>query len=88
MSTSNTRLSSISFQPGRVKQNVRRRTPFTIMTMRTPASFLEATQGIRLRFPVILMDGAVIYDPLKTVILINVKCPMDRHQKSCMRCNP
>lgn len=39
--------------------------PFTIMTMRTPASFLEATQGIRLKLPVILMDGAVIYDPLK-----------------------
>lgn len=39
--------------------------PFTIMTMRTPASFLEATHGIRLRLPVILMDGAVIYDPLE-----------------------
>lgn len=36
--------------------------PFSIMTMRTPASFLEATGGIRLKFPVILMDGAAIYN--------------------------
>lgn len=35
---------------------------FTIMTMRTPASFLEAINGIRLKLPVILMDGAVIYN--------------------------
>lgn len=35
---------------------------FTIMTMRTPASFLEAINGIHLQLPVILMDGAVIYN--------------------------
>ena len=54
--------------------------PFTIMTMRTPASFLEATQGIRLRFPVILMDGAVIYDPLKNSY--PYKCEMSYGQAS------
>lgn len=35
---------------------------FTIMTMRTPASFWETINGIRLQLPVILMDGAIIYD--------------------------
>lgn len=39
------------------------RIPFTSMTMRTPASFIEAVRDIRLKLPVILMDGAVIYDP-------------------------
>ncbi len=35
---------------------------FTISTMRTPASIMEAMSGIRLRLPVIAMDGAVLYD--------------------------
>lgn len=34
----------------------------SIMTMRTPASFLEAAGDIRVSCPVILMDGAVLYD--------------------------
>lgn len=36
--------------------------PLSIMTMRTPASFLEAAGDIRVRYPLILMDGAVLYD--------------------------
>ena len=36
--------------------------PITIMTTRSPASFLEAAADIRLELPVILMDGAVLYD--------------------------
>ncbi len=36
--------------------------PLSIMTMRTPASFLEAAGDIRVSCPLILMDGAVLYD--------------------------
>lgn len=35
---------------------------FTISTMRTPASLMEPMWGIRLKLPVIAMDGAVLYD--------------------------
>ncbi len=36
---------------------------FTIATLRTPASILEVIGDIRLKCPVIAMDGAVLYDP-------------------------
>lgn len=35
---------------------------FTISTMRTPASLMEPLKDIRLKLPVIAMDGAVLYD--------------------------
>lgn len=35
---------------------------FTVSTIRTPASVREAMSGIRLKYPVIAMDGAVLYD--------------------------
>lgn len=35
---------------------------FTISTCRTPASLLDPTRDIRLKLPVIAMDGAVLYD--------------------------
>ncbi len=35
---------------------------FTLSTMRTPASLLRFAQDIRLKLPVIAMDGAVLYD--------------------------
>lgn len=35
---------------------------FTISTMRTPAALLEPMHDIRLKLPVIAMDGAVLYD--------------------------
>lgn len=35
---------------------------FTISTVRTPASLIEPTRDIRLRLPVIAMDGAVFFD--------------------------
>ena len=35
---------------------------FTISTMRTPASIVEGLKGIRLKLPVIAMDGAVLFD--------------------------
>ena len=39
-----------------------RRMQFTLSTMRTPASVREATRDLRLRLPVIVMDGAALYD--------------------------
>src|SRR5699024_31955 len=35
---------------------------FTISTCRTPASLLEPMRDIRLKLPVIVMDGAALYD--------------------------
>lgn len=35
---------------------------FTLSTMRTPASLVQSLQGIRLKLPVICMDGAVLFD--------------------------
>lgn len=35
---------------------------FTISTIRTPASLMEPMRDIRLKLPVIAMDGAVLYD--------------------------
>lgn len=35
---------------------------FTISTMRTPASLQKVLEGVRLRLPIIAMDGAVLYD--------------------------
>lgn len=42
---------------------------FTISTMRTPASLRELMRDIRLRLPVIAMDGAVLYDIQENVYL-------------------
>lgn len=42
---------------------------FTISTMRTPASLMETMQDIRLKLPVIAMDGAVLYDILENQYL-------------------
>lgn len=38
---------------------------FTISTMRTPASLQNLLSGIRLKLPIIAMDGAVLYDMQK-----------------------
>ncbi|NLK95829.1 MAG: HAD hydrolase family protein [Clostridiales bacterium] len=35
---------------------------FTIATMRPPAALLPAIQGIRMKLPVVAMDGAIVYD--------------------------
>ena len=35
---------------------------FTVSTMRTPASIMEAMSDIRLKLPVIAMNGAVLYN--------------------------
>lgn len=38
---------------------------FTVSTMRTPASIIEPMKDIRLKLPVIAMNGAVLYDTTK-----------------------
>ena len=50
---------------------------FTISTMRTPASLMKPMRDIRLKLPVIAMDGAVLYDInenayLKVYVISNV----------------
>lgn len=42
---------------------------FTLSTMRTPASLLEAMRDVRLKLPVIAMDGAVLYDTREKMFL-------------------
>lgn len=42
---------------------------FTISTMRTPASLMEPMRDIKLKLPVIVMDGAVLYDIRENVYL-------------------
>jgi hypothetical protein len=42
---------------------------FTISTYRTPASLIEPVRDIRLKLPVIAMDGAVLYDINKKMYL-------------------
>jgi hypothetical protein len=49
---------------------------FTVSTMRTPASIMETMREIRLKIPVIAMDGAVLYDTgenkyLRTYVISN-----------------
>lgn len=36
---------------------------FTLSTMRTPASIMESMQDVRLKLPIIVMNGAALYDP-------------------------
>lgn len=49
--------------------------PLSFMTMRTTASFLEAAGSIHVKLPVILMDGATIYDPVKHTYLATRTLP-------------
>ena len=51
---------------------------FTISTTRTPASLMEPMKDIRLKLPVIAMDGAVLFDIkekvyLKVYVISNIK---------------
>lgn len=43
--------------------------PLSIMTMRTLASFLEAAGDIHIKLPIIIMDGAALYDPVQHTFL-------------------
>lgn len=50
----------------------------SIMTLRTPASFLEAAGDLRLRLPVVLMDGAILYDPVSNTFPYRCELPHDQ----------
>ena len=43
---------------------------FTVSTIRTPASVREALPGIRFHYPIIAMDGAVLYDMEENAYLL------------------
>ena len=49
--------------------------PLSIMTRRSTASYLEAAGDVRVRLPLILMDGAVLYDPVEHRYI--AKCELD-----------
>ena len=50
---------------------------FTIMTMRTPASYLEVARDIHVKLPVILMNGAVLYDVRNNLYLEKIEIPYE-----------
>lgn len=66
---------------------------FTISTMRTPASLMEPMRDIRLKLPVIVMDGAALYDIrdktyLRVYVIsqqnsMRVKELIERHHLAC-----
>lgn len=49
----------------------------TISTIRTPGSVMEAAEGLRFRLPVIVMDGAAMYDLKKMEFLHANDIPQD-----------
>lgn len=48
---------------------------YTISTNRTPASVMEAMSGVMLKYPIIAMDGAVLYDIKDKRYLIEIGIP-------------
>lgn len=56
---------------------------FTISTVRTPASVREAAQGLRLRLPVIVMDGAAMFDLGKKTFLHTRLLPQELAMECC-----
>lgn len=51
---------------------------FTVSTIRTPASVREALPGVQFRYPIIAMDGAVLYDMQENSYLMKYQMP-SRH---------
>ena len=49
--------------------------PLSIMTRRSTASFWEAAGDVHVKLPLILMDGAVLYDPVENSYI--AKCELD-----------
>lgn len=50
---------------------------FTISTIRTPASLIDPVKDIRLKLPVIAMNGAVLYDTQKNSFIKITSIPID-----------
>ena len=55
---------------------------FTVSTIRTPASVLEALDGVHIPCPIIAMDGAVLYDTREHSYLM--KCQMSAQEVKCV----
>ncbi len=51
--------------------------PLSLITMLTPGSMLEALGDVQLKLPVILMNGAALYDPVRHVFLAKRELPHD-----------
>lgn len=56
---------------------------FTLSTMRTPASIMEYLYDIRLKLPVICMDGAALYDIRENRFLRKITIEEDKAEKLC-----
>ena len=56
---------------------------FTLSTMRTPASIMEYLYDIRLKLPVICMDGAALYDIRENRYLRKITIEEDKAEKLC-----
>ncbi|MDD6986534.1 FUSC family protein [Butyricicoccus porcorum] len=56
---------------------------FTVSTIRTPASLVEDLRDIRLRLPVIAMDGAVLYDIKENRYLNTAALPAEDTHALC-----
>lgn len=54
---------------------------FTLSTMRPPASLMEPMKDIRLKLPVIAMDGAVLYDTQKKHYLAKIEMSLENRNK-------
>lgn len=48
----------------RLREMISRGLDFTVATGRTPASAVDLVRGIGIKLPMILMNGAMIYDPI------------------------
>lgn len=66
---------------------------FTVSTMRTPASVIDVLNGIQWRIPLIVMDGAALYDmkereyvktvPLEPVLVKHLKSFFEAWEMNC-----
>lgn len=54
--------------------------PLSIMTRRSTASYLQAAGDVHVKLPLILMDGAVLYDPVENSYI--AKCELS-YEEAC-----
>ncbi len=54
---------------------------FTLSTGRTPATLMESVRGINLKLPVIVMDGAALYDTNENSYLLTYVLSYDQAEK-------
>lgn len=50
---------------------------FTVCTMRTPGFVIELLKDIRINYPLVVMDGAALFDPVKNSYIKTL--PLDQH---------